>query len=131
MGLSSAGYLAGKLARKAGPNIMAVDVIQAAPTLQFVISGSGLSQNASFSINGDPIAPVRILNAEGKPSLPQILQKDETNNEAGVAKIMRLIVADPPERWLGSKNLTVTNPDAQKAVWPYDTTKVKPTAMSS
>ena len=50
MGISSAGYLGGKLARKAGPTITAVSATADADVLTLDLKGVGLSQDATFTI---------------------------------------------------------------------------------
>jgi hypothetical protein len=47
MGISSAGYLAGKLVRKAGPTINAITVSGSPDKITFQLTGSGLSRSAS------------------------------------------------------------------------------------
>lgn len=121
MGISSAGYLAGKLARKAGPTlteVAATDLGNGA--LQLTLNGSGLSQSATFSIGGVPIPAASITGPSGASQLPDILQKDETNNEPGAARVLKMNIANALPAWFG-KNvaLTITNPDGQKAVWHY------------
>jgi hypothetical protein len=115
MGISSAGYLGGKLARKAGPTITAVTATVNADVLTLELKGVGLSQNATFSIGDDEVSPAQI-----QGDLPEIVQKDATNNEPGFAKILRLNIANPKANWLGaSVTVRITNPDQQEAVGRY------------
>jgi hypothetical protein len=115
MGISSAGYLGGKLARKAGPTITAVTAIASGDVLTLELKGVGLSQNATFSIGDDDVSPAQI-----QGDLPEIVQKDTTNNEPGFAKILRLKIANPKASWLGANaTLRITNPDQQEAVGRY------------
>ena len=115
MGISSAGYLGGKLARKAGPTITAVTATAGADLLTLELKGVGLSQNATFSIADDEISPAQI-----QGDLPAIIQKDATSNEPGFAKILRLNIANPKPGWLGANVIVrITNPDQQEAVGRY------------
>ncbi len=117
MGISSAGYLGGKLARKAGPTITAVTATATADVLTLELKGVGLSQNATFTIGDDDLSPLQI---QGDKNLPEIIQKDATNNEAGFAKMLRLTIADPKACWLGANvKVRITNPDQQEAVGRY------------
>ncbi len=116
MGISSAGYLGGKLARKAGPTITAVTAT-ANGVLTLELKGVGLSQNATFTIGDDEVSPSQI---QGDKNLPEIIQKDATNNEAGFAKMLRLSIAEPKAAWLGANvRVRITNPDQQEAVARY------------
>lgn len=120
MGISSAGYLGGKLARKAGPTISAVTASGDANLLTLQVKGIGLSQNATFSIGADDVPLEKI---QGDKHLPEILQKDDTNNEAGIARLLKLVIAKPAPAWLGANvALTITNPDQQEAVTHYTVT---------
>ena len=117
MGISSAGYLGGKLARKAGPTITAVTATADAGVLTLDLKGVGLSQDATFSIGDDVIPPAQI---QGDKNLPEIIQKDGTNNEAGFADLLRLKIANPKATWIGANvPVRITNPDQQEAVGRY------------
>jgi hypothetical protein len=114
MGISSAGYIGGKLARKAGPTITSVTASANDGVLALDLAGSGLSQNATFSIADDVIAPGQI---QGDKNLPEIVQPDDANNETGFAKLLRLKIVSPKPEWLaGDAAITITNPDQQKSV---------------
>jgi hypothetical protein len=124
MGISSAGYLGGKLARKAGPVIEDVLAMGNSSILTLNIKGVGLSQNATFSIGDDDVPPAQI---QGDKNLPSIIQPDNTNNEPGFAKLLRLTIANPKKEWLADHaRLTITNPDQQGAVKPYIMTTAQP-----
>jgi hypothetical protein len=128
MGISSAGYIGGKLARKAGPTITAVTAVGNADELKLDIKGVGLSQNANFSIGDDVVPPAQI---QGDKNLPEIVQKDDTNSEQGFATLLRLNIVSPKPAWLGADaKVTVTNPDRQAAAAKYSVAPppVAPTA---
>ncbi|MCX6633213.1 MAG: hypothetical protein NTW28_36925 [Candidatus Solibacter sp.] len=75
MGISSAGYIGGKLARKAGPTITDVSAVGNASALTVDIKGSGLSQNANFSIGDDVVPPSQIQGGRASDTnLPEIVQ---------------------------------------------------------
>lgn len=126
MGISTAGYLGGKLARKAGPTISAIVLTTSAKSNpRFQITGSGLSRSAAFSIDDKPIFPDAILGKDDAPSLPEILQLDPTVGDPDFARILAFSVKDVPDAWLGKgRKFTVTNPDSQKATVMYQKFKV-------
>jgi hypothetical protein len=117
MGISSAGYLGGKLARKAGPTITAITAAFADNVLTLELKGVGLSQNATFTLADVEVKPAKIQGDENLPHLPEIIQRD---NDTGFAKILRLSIAEPDAAWLGSNvKVRITNPDQQEAVGRY------------
>jgi hypothetical protein len=123
MGISTAGYLGGKLARKAGPTISAIVLTTSDKgNPRFQITGSGLSRSASFSIDGQPIFPDIILGKDEQPGLPEIVQLDPTVGDPDFARVLMfsLVPKDFKAAWLGKDRMfTVTNPDSQKAAWCY------------
>lgn len=118
MGVSSAGYLGGKLARKPGPKITEIKVTPtpaappAAPTMTLEITGEHLSRNAKLLIGADEIgtadyaangAPVATGGAD--PDFATLLTVTLKNDKGGV------------ERWAAGKHeFTVINTDGQRAV---------------
>jgi hypothetical protein len=125
MGISSAGYLAGKLARKAGPTIAALVLeTTASGKLRFQITGSGLSRSALFSIDDQSIFPDTILGKDELKGLPEILQSDPSINDPDFARILAFSIEKPSMSWLGGPHkFTITNPDAQKSTWTYQVFK--------
>jgi hypothetical protein len=131
MGISSAGYLAGKLARKAGPTITALAVRSTSTpnanppveALRFEITGSGLSRSAMFSIDDTQIFPDPLLGDNNQKG-PQILKQDPTISDPDYGSVLTFTVPNPPAGYLGRHKFTITNPDAQKAVIPYQVFKV-------
>lgn len=118
MGISSAGYIGGKLARKAGPTITSIAPSLKDGILSLELHGTGLSQNAAFKIGDDLVASDQIL---GDKHLPEVIQRDENSGDPTFATILRLSIANPKTNWLAEKvELTITNPDQQKAVASYD-----------
>ena len=122
MGISSAGYLGGKLARKGGPILSGVVAAMQSGNLVLDITGAGLSQNATFTIGNEPVSPVQIL---GDKNLPEIVQVDPTSAEPGTARQLKLMISNPKPSWLGEKvRFTFTNPDKQASVAEYSVTQV-------
>jgi hypothetical protein len=125
MGISSGGYLAGKLARKAGPTIAAIVMKTENAMLKFQLTGSGLSRSAIFSIDDQPIFPDIILGKDGLPGLPEVVQQDPSITDPDYARILTFFIKNYPDSWLGGPhNFTITNPDAQKATVSYQKFKV-------
>jgi hypothetical protein len=122
MGISSAGYVAGKLTRKAGPTLDKVtpsSTNDTPPQLKFMLTGSALSRSAKFSIDDGPIYPDTIRGS-GTAPLPDIVQLDPTVGDPDFARILSFSVTQPQPNWLGGPhNFTITNPDGQKAMIPY------------
>lgn len=112
MGVSSLGYLGGKMARKPGPVID--DILATPSSLKIKILGRNLSKDASFRIGNDDILVSKINNGEK----PRIVEGDAETN---MAKILEFTIADPiPDEWVdGEPKLTIINPDGQTASWGY------------
>jgi hypothetical protein len=131
MGISSAGYLAGKLARKAGPSISnvtasgSISATTVSNTMTFQLTGSGLSRSAMFKIDDWQIFPDTIVDSNGNAALPDVVQADPSIKDPDYARILKFTVNKPMREWLGNKyNFTITNPDAQRAVWPFQVFRV-------
>jgi hypothetical protein len=132
MGISSAGYLAGKLVRKAGPTINAITVSGSPDKITFQLTGSGLSRSALFNIDQLPIYPDTIVGPDGQPGLPEIVQSDPAISDPDYARILKITVVKAPPTWLaGPHNLTITNPDAQRATWPFQVFRVDQMTIDS
>jgi hypothetical protein len=130
MGISAGGYIAGKVVRKAGPSLDAIvvsgslGVPGSVDKLTFQLTGSALSQSALFSINEEQIFPDTIRGKDSSTKLPEIVQVDPTAGDPTFARILRFYVENPPQRWLGANNFTITNPDAQRAMKRYQVFRV-------
>jgi hypothetical protein len=137
MGISSAGYLGGRLVRKGGPVID--DVIARLGSLTFEIHGRYLSANASFQIDGDDVKLDQIAEGKDGKHLPEVLASDEQAQDATTAKVLKVSIAKPDAKWLTRKSnpsapkqkhlLAIINPDGQKAEWPFSL--AGPTALFS
>jgi hypothetical protein len=115
MGISSFGYLGGKLARKPGPVMTQIEAFLGSLILQ--IHGSNLSPDATFKIDEKDV-PASLLDKKKQPEgKPEVVTKDEQPN---FAKVLRLTIDNPEKEWLeGEHALTITNPDGQKAVLAF------------
>jgi hypothetical protein len=135
MAISSAGYLGGKLARKAGPTLSAVSATLTTDGLALTLTGSGLSQAATFSIAGKLVPPGNIAGKDKDSKdikLPEIVQPDPTNSEQGFARVLKFTISTPDPAWLGKDiPLTITNLDGQKAVWNYNTIGIDSATLDS
>jgi hypothetical protein len=132
MGISSAGYLAGKLVRKAGPTINAITVSGSPDKITIQLTGAALSRSALFNIDELPIYPDTIVGPDGKPGLPEIVQNDPSVSDPDYARILKVTIVKAPPTSLGRPhNLTITNPDAQRATWPFQVFKVDQVTIDS
>ncbi len=129
MGISSFGYLGGKLARKAGPVID--EIIANEGSLILEIHGRNLSQDAQFKIDDTDISADLLERDAGdkdaKVPRPFVVEKDDQTQEPNFAKILRLTLKSPEaNRWLAGKHtLAIINRDGQRAEWEFE---VKPSA---
>jgi hypothetical protein len=121
MGVSSAGYLGGKLARKSGPVID--EIVANQGSLELKILGRGLSRDAGFRIGEEDLTSDKITSSDtATPGKPKIIDKDTQTGDENMAKVLELIIKDPKPEWLPSGRLTIINPDGQKASWSYSIT---------
>jgi hypothetical protein len=123
MGISAAGYVGGKLVRKAGPKIDSVDarIDPAANALVLSIVGGVLSQSGSFEVGDRAVTFSSIMNP-ADPHRPKPGAKDPTVNDPDLFQSLELTIADPDASWLApgvDHKFTIYNPDGQKAVWHY------------
>jgi hypothetical protein len=112
MGVSSLGYLGGKVARRAGP---VIDEILAKPgSLELTLKGRNLSKDASFRIGDEDVRSDLLVNRSA-----EIIDPD-TEGEPNTGKSIKLTITDPKPEWLKDDNsLTIINPDGQKATLAY------------
>ena len=110
MGVSSFGYLGGKLARKPGPIID--DITPTLGSLSLKINGRKLSTRASFNIDGTDVSS-GLVTVSGTD--PDGAQTEE------LFKTLTFVIAEPAPRWqqTGRHEFTITNPDGQNAQWFY------------
>jgi hypothetical protein len=124
MGISSAGYLGGKFARKPGP---VVDTVVAQEgSLKLELRGRNLATDAMFRIATTDITYELVSNEKrdstvasevDKKAKLQVITKEDAPNSEAFAKALLLTIAKPEDAWLSTEQeITITNPDGQKAV---------------
>jgi hypothetical protein len=118
MGISSFGYLGGKLARKPGPVVTKIEA--EAGSLTLTVHGSSLSPDAVFRIDDEDI-PLRVMSDEAHPDgRPEVVATDD---QPGFAKVLRIVInatEEGQQKWLtGEHTFTIINPDGQKAAWNF------------
>lgn len=121
MGLSSAGYLGGKLVRGPGPSVRSLDVIRKAvddkgvgPVLQFMLTGDNLHADASFQLDDEHI-PVAQVKTDAKTPEP--------GGNPKMCSALGVVITKVANRYFdGTHTLTITNPDSQAAVVRYGAT---------
>jgi hypothetical protein len=115
MGLSSAGYLGGKLARGPGPSIKSIDAQVAADrkSMTVVLTGDNLSKDATFELDNERIPAAQVVLVCNTPEAqdPKLCSK-LTVTFKNVAE--RLF--DQPH------TLSIINPDSQRAELKYGAT---------
>ncbi|HKR06967.1 MAG TPA: IPT/TIG domain-containing protein [Bacteroidia bacterium] len=122
MGVSAAGYLGGKIARKPGPIIDSIEsevLDRDSPTpkkLKLTIYGHNLADEATFLIGTEKIEPANI-----EDKTPEIKEKENDKPEdAHLAKTLIVTFINAKKEWLQKKNeLTLINKDGQKSSWEY------------
>jgi hypothetical protein len=118
MGVSSAGYLGGKLARKPGPVIH--EIIASHSSLKLTIRGRNLSRNASFRIGSDVVGSDKVFGDTEDKHKPKLLEPEDDGADASMAKTIEITIVEPLPAWLESgAEFTIINPDGQKASKAY------------
>jgi len=121
-GISSLGYLGGKLARKPGPVISSMDPTtydESSKELTLVINGSNLSKDATFKIQK---GSKEFINLPKDVSVtPEII--DSEASDASLAKVLKIVIPSTENNWPKVQlpyKLTICNPDGQFADWQFD-----------
>lgn len=137
MGISSAGYLGGRLVRKGGPVVD--DIVAKASSLTLELHGRYLSKNASFQVDGEDVKADQIKAGTDGERGPEVIASDEQAQDPTMAKVLKVSIATPKANWMTRKTnpadpkrkhmLTIINPDGQKADWPFSLSG--PTAIIS
>ena len=123
MGISSAGYLGGKLARKSGPVIDEIEVDTEG--LKLKVYGRRLSVDAGFRIGEEDLDSQYL----GKGEKVKILGRDDVSDDKTLAKCLEIVIDEPKAEWLPKADedteleLTIINPDGQNAAWPFTVPK--------
>jgi len=121
MGLSSAGYLGGKLVRGPGPSVRSIEVTRKAtdkhgvgPVLEFMLTGDNLHADASFQLDDEHI-PVAQVKTE--PKTP------EAGGNPKLCSALSVVITKVASHYFdGTHTLTIINPDSQAAVVRYGAT---------
>lgn len=127
MGLSSAGYIGGKLARKPGPKIDQVvpgEVVDGTPTIKIAgidLSLGGIRDEDKNVLHArvDIGARVYLDSATAPQPFDQVFTLEEEENHPGeFCKLLQVSLAGQPDGWLGKNHkISVMNADGQRAVW--------------
>jgi hypothetical protein len=123
MGLSSAGYLGGKLVRGPGPNIKSIDAdrlpaqgaqpaVPGFTALVITLTGDNLSPSATYQLDDEKIPADQVT----------ILAKTDDVQQPQFCSMLKVQLKDVAERYFeGPHVLRIVNPDAQGAEITYGT----------
>ena len=102
------------MARKAGPIID--EIVARLGSLQFTIKGRNLSKAAGIRIGDEEIKSDQMVGGGLRVEDP-----DADASERGMASVMHVTIREPKLEWLRqTTELTITNPDGQRATWPFE-----------
>jgi hypothetical protein len=124
MGISSLGYLGGKLARKPGPvidEIMPKPVAGPPKTLTLAISGQKLSGHASMRIDDTDVAVVTTPDAV-KPSAVLVTGDSAKDEQGEFYRKLVFTISNPNQAWMDvgtTHTVVITNDDGKAASWKY------------
>lgn len=114
IGLSSAGYLGGKLVRGPGPSIKSLDA-QLLPgnVVQFTLSGDNLSSKATFQLDAEHIPADQV----------QIGEKTQQGQTLDLCSMLEVKLSNVAQRYFdGPHVFRIVNPDSQGADFKYGAT---------
>jgi hypothetical protein len=113
MGVSSVGYIGGKIARKAGPVISEVNAHYNESFLILNVHGSALSIDAKYEIGAITIS------SETTNEMKPVIITPNNSNEPGFAKHLRLTIGKNLDlkSVLENSKFKIINPDGQFAEW--------------
>jgi hypothetical protein len=121
MGLSSAGYLGGKLARQPGPILTGASVTSGSITLH--LCGANLAPNATLLINGTPVQPSWVERMQGETLVPE--------DDNRYAKQLRFRIADGSMQIAEGSPTVLSLPDRQKLAGPFTVRLVNPDGQAA
>ena len=114
MGISSAGYLAGKLARKPGPVIRGIKV--------GTLPGAGVPSELPLVVTGENLDPNCKIKVDGQPIRDQLVTVTGTADpQTKFCKELTITIREASDLVVGTHTLTVVNSDAQAADVSYPT----------
>jgi hypothetical protein len=128
-GISSLGYLGGKLARKPGPTITSIFNVSydsVRQVLMLDVQGTNLSEDATFKIEKSGGQTLRSPQDVSIKACIKTKQSDATDPK--LASVLSLEIASPQNDWPTIKqpagkedpyDLTIYNPDGQFAAWNF------------
>ena len=130
MGISSFGYLAGKLARKPGPVLDNVRAEAKGSDLNLTLHGRILSPNATFKITYDKPSPQlklsqgNVLELAGDLHPEAIVSEpdEQTKPEITARELVLTIKGKDTTLLDGASQFTISNPDGQSASWSLNKT---------
>jgi hypothetical protein len=124
MGISSLGYLGGKLGRKPGPVIDQIEpnpkaAASATNLLTLTISGQKLSQDASLRIDDEEVT--RATQATDEQAMLKVADSPK-NDQKEFCKKLVFDITKPKAAWIkaGKHKVTLTNDDGKAASWDYE-----------
>ena len=124
MGISSAGYLGGKLARKAGPVIKGINAGQVTETgdLPLKLTGENLDPKPKVKLDGQPIREQLV--DYSPPATP--------DPQTGFCTELTIVLKKEAAKVVGTHTLTVVNGDSQAAdvTYPADPMIVNPATVA-
>jgi hypothetical protein len=114
MGLSSAGYLGGKLARGPGPSIKSLDAqLLPGSVVQFALHGDNLSSKATFQLDDEHIPADQV----------QIGQKTLQGQDLELCNMLEVKLSNVALRYFDGPHIfRIVNPDSQGADFKYGAT---------
>lgn len=127
-GLSSLGYLGGRLARKPGPVITSMEKAKydaSTNRLTLVLRGSNLSKDATFKLEKYPRKFIHI--PQEQSAIVKVM--DSAGNETALGNVLTISLDSPTNEWPQVReaaglttpySLTIYNPDDQFAEWQFD-----------
>jgi hypothetical protein len=127
MGISSAGYLGGKLARKAGPVIKGIKVDG--------ITGTGDHTQLTLKVTGENLDPKAKIKLDGQPirdSLFQFQPSGTPDPQTGFCTELTVVIQEAAGYVVNTHTLTVVNSDSQAADvgYPVDPMIVNPVTVA-
>jgi hypothetical protein len=126
MGISSAGYLAGKLVRDPGPIIQVLNIAEVDRDLKLMkldVKGQNLSEDAVVKVDQEELTPNKFA-IRGK-------DKQDGNSNAGFYTTVEVTLFDADKHLTGEHLLFLVNDDGQSATETFPVNPVSLDAVAS